>query len=79
MKNLTYKELVLFKGHALHFLNKMHSTEKFPGDKNLLTDGDRVAVAYFRAALVMLNSMGLNTEGFDLVLETPDSNTIFEE
>jgi hypothetical protein len=68
---------MILQGLAIREFKELPAEVRLPGMKRPLDHGERLAVAWMRASLVVLNSAGGIREGFLQTyrqpLETPDS------
>lgn len=75
MKKVTTKELTAFRDHAVATLTRMPVRAKLPGAVKPMTEAERVSLAQLSAAMYVLGSLGVDTNGVALVLEHADSDT----
>lgn len=78
---LKYSELVLMKGLAKDRFLGIAAEERLDGSPDVLTHGDRLAIAYFEASIRMLVKLGYLDGGDDLEVdrEIPDSDPEAED
>jgi hypothetical protein len=78
MKTVKIQDVLALMEAAKDTLLSMPNAVQLEGMSRPLTEGERLAVSYFEAALKVFNYMGVNTSEIKIVLDTPDSDSIHD-